>query len=224
MTAKKLHRWTAISVPLFRKNNRPACLCRCDCGTEKIMVWSIITAGQSKSCGCYNREQSSKKHKTHGLSLTPIYTVWKNMRARCERPYSVDYYLYGGRGIKVCERWHTFQNFFDDMGDIPFPLAQIDRIDCDGNYELSNCRWTTATENMRNRRINNYITFEGETHCITEWEEMKGLSRDRIATRLKAGWDLDKAMNTPIKKTGIAAREGFRYADTQHKWASNVAT
>lgn len=156
MTVEKLYRWTVISVPIFRKNNRPASLCRCECGTERIMVVPAIRAGQSKSCGCFNREQSSKKHKTHGLTLTPIYTVWKNMLHRCEKPAARDYYLYGARGITVCERWHTFQNFFDDMGAVPFASAQLDRIDCNGNYEHHNCRWVTPSENQRNRRDRSY--------------------------------------------------------------------
>ena len=222
MIGQKFNRWTVIATSDIRKNNRPAHLCRCDCGTEKVLLLSMLKNGSSKSCGCYNREQSSKKHKTHGLTKMPIYTVWKNMLKRCLYEGSKDYYLYGARGISVCDRWLKFQNFFDDIGDVPFALAQLDRIDCDGNYEPDNCRWSTATENMRNRRGNNYITFEGETHCVTEWEEKCGMPRNMITTRLKAGWDLFKAMNTPPKKTGIAAREGFRYADTQHKWASSL--
>lgn len=224
MVGDKHYRWTVISESNEKRNGRRLWLCQCECGTERLKLLTEIKHGLSKSCGCYNREQSSKKHAEHGKSKDPIYTVWKNMKKRCNYEGSCDYYLYGARGIKVCDRWLTFANFYEDMGDIPFPGAQIDRIDTNGDYTPENCRWTTATQNMRTRRMNHYITYQGETRCITEWEEIKGFPREKIRTRLKAGWTLEEAMETPVKKTGIAARPDFQYSDSQHKWAKNKST
>lgn len=223
MIGQRFGRWTVISPSEVRKNRCKLWLCKCDCGTERLVNLSAAKAGQSMSCGCLNRERSSQKHKQHGLTKDKIYSVWKSMRRRCGNPDAADYYLYGARGIKVCDRWQTFANFYADMGNLPFDGAQIDRIDTDGDYCPENCRWTTATENMRNRRMNHFITYQGETRCITEWEQIKGLPRDRINMRLKAGWSLEKAMETPVKKTGIAARSDFQYSDSQHKWARSAA-
>jgi hypothetical protein len=115
-----------------------------------------------------------------------------------------------------------FDNFYADMGDLPFAGAQIDRIDSNGNYCPENCKWSTPTENVRNRRDNRLIEFNGETRCMTEWEELLGMPRNMIYSRMKSGWSLEKTMTTPPKKTGLAARSDFQYNDKQHKWIGRV--
>lgn len=209
MIGQKFNRWTIVAESEVKLNKRTTYLCRCDCGTEKLQQGSMVKHGHTKSCGCFNREQSSKKHRQHGLSLTPIYGVWKNMMKRCNYIGSKDYYLYGGRGIAVCERWHTFQNFYDDMGDIPFPHAQLDRMDVNGDYENRNCKWATPAENQHNRRDNRLLTYRGETLCLGEWEQKTGFPRNMLHSRLSRGWTMERAVETPPMMRGGAMKAGY---------------
>jgi hypothetical protein len=120
------------------------------------------------------------------------------MRRRCRNPKDRAYRNYGGRGIKVCDRWQTFENFLADMGEQP-PNKEIDRINNDGNYEPRNCRWATVKEQARNRRTNRFVTIKGETHTIVEWAEISGLSPERIRQRLVLQhWHPDKLL-TPVR-------------------------
>src|SRR4051812_30076529 len=121
----------------------------------------------------------------HNMSYSPEFNVWRGMLKRCHLPTDKDYPNYGGRGIEVCERWkHSFVNFHQDMGDRPEPHLSVDRIDTNGNYEPSNCRWTTSTQQNRNRRNNHLVTFRGETKTISEWAEITGIQKSTIRRRL----------------------------------------
>lgn len=133
-----------------------AFLCICDCGNESVVSLGDLKNNKTKSCGCLAKEKSSdniKKYSTtHGRHGTPEYRVWRGMRTRCYYENTPQYKNYGGRGIKVCNRWkESFENFYEDMGDKPTPKHQLDRIDNDGNYEPNNCRWVTPSENALNK-------------------------------------------------------------------------
>jgi len=126
------------------------------------------------------------------------YCCWGGMKTRCFNKNSKDYVGYGGRGITVCDKWsNSFDEFFKDMGEKPTNSHQIDRIDNDGDYEPSNCRWTTLKENCRNRRSNIFLTYEGVTKTVVEWAEDLGVSRHTIAHRLRNDWDIASTVTTP---------------------------
>lgn len=124
------------------------------------------------------------------------------MKNRCFNPKVPYYSNYGGRGITVCERWLKFENFFADMGLRPTGTS-IDRIDVNGNYEPSNCKWSTDKEQSRNRRCNVMLTINGETKCVSEWAEIKGVSKERIRMRMIYGWPTEKLFDPSHKVKGV---------------------
>ena len=121
------------------------------------------------------------------------------MHTRCYCKKSPNYKRYGGRGIKVCERWHSFELFTVDMGDRPEGMT-LDRIDNDGDYTPENCRWATLKEQQRNTRTNHYISYEGRTECLVTWAEEYDIKQTTLRLRLKRGWDIGRALNTPVRK------------------------
>lgn len=143
-------------------------------------------------------------YKTHPAE----YRAWSCMRTRCNNPKFVDWNLYGGRGIKCCDRWDSFVQFFADMGPKPSPGHSLDRKDSDGNYEPSNCRWATAKEQANNwKRRNRRIEFMGQTLSLPDWANRMGISRESLRDRLKSGWPVEKALTTP------AVRQRGRLSD-----------
>lgn len=129
---------------------------RCDCGAAKVVALSAMTSGRTRSCGCVGRSF----HLKHGMERTKVYSVWASMKARCQNPRHRAYKNYGGRGISVCARWQKFENFYADMGE---PTGVLDRIDNDGDYTPTNCRWTTWSESNKNQRRH---TKKASTHGI----------------------------------------------------------
>lgn len=126
--------------------------CACDCGVMKNIRSVSLRKGDTNSCGCLRQEAMTEKQTTHGLYGSPTYNTWRAMLARCRDKTHRQFKDYGGRGIKVCERWQgSFENFLADMKERP-PGTSIDRISSNGNYELKNCKWSTAAEQNRNKR------------------------------------------------------------------------
>ena len=176
--------------------------CRCKCGNEKIIRGQCLLSGESRSCGCLARELSSTRNSTHNGRKTRLYHVWIDMKQRCTNANQPDYPNWGGRGIRVCEEWmNSFESFRDWALRSGYdPKLSIDRIDVNGNYEPSNCRWITMKEQNSNRRSNKWIEYNGERHTVTQWSEILGGNRNLVSRRLKCGWSVEKALTTPIRK------------------------
>lgn len=185
---------------------------RCDCGTIKQVQISIILSGQTTSCGCFQREAAAKRmpsiSRIHGGFGTPEFESWCQMKKRCKNPKHKSYNDYGGRGIQVCDRWRdSFENFLKDMGHRPSAKHSIDRIDVNGNYEPSNCRWATKTEQSRNQRNNVVVEYNGQKKCLAEWSEITGISWQGLYYRIfVAKVDIHTAMTAPVNKAKKLAK------------------
>ena len=177
-------------------------LCRCSCGKVVSIAGSNLIADRCRSCGCKKSEYIGDGHRTHGRSKTSEHNIWCAMRRRCGDKSNARYSRYGGRGITVCERWaSSFENFFEDMGPRPSRHHSIDRINNDGNYEPSNCRWATQLVQCHNSSVSTNLTHNGETKCIKDWAAHAGISSKSMYTRLANGWSIEKAISTPIRKS-----------------------
>lgn len=179
--------------------------CRCDCGVEKSVQFSHLTSGCTRSCGCLAKENNVKRSRTHGHSLvgklSRTYRTYMAMKTRCYNIKAPNFPKYGGRGIKVCERWqNSFENFLADMGERPEGTS-IDRINVDGDYEPGNCRWASAKQQQRNRTITVFLTINGETLSLAEWTERSGTPDYTIRARLSRNWSHERAVFEPLPKT-----------------------
>lgn len=134
----------------------------------------------------------------HGWYGTPEYQAWQDMKRRCYDKRRRSYRHYGGRGIIVCERWHSFENFIADMGAKPTSDHSLDRKDTNGNYEPDNCRWATEQEQGRNKRNNAVFTIDGITKTQIEWLNQAGIAKSTFNNRIKRGWAVSMALFTPI--------------------------
>lgn len=181
--------------------------CRCECGNARTVLGRNLKFGDTISCGCKQRENRFRKRPevtTHGLSQTKLYNVWRKMIGRCYDTRNKDYALYGGRGIRVCERWKCQATgmvaFAEDMGHPP-EHRKIERKDNDGNYEPSNCCWATHVEQCRNRRSNNVMEAFGRRQTVVEWSEEFGISYQTLQRRIHGlGWTMEDALTRPIKQ------------------------
>jgi len=145
--------------------------CLCDCGKETVVLGECLRAGASKSCGCIGVEHIKMVNYIDGRSKTKEYRAWSKLFDKCYNSKDHKYYIYGKRGIKVCQRWKSFDNFLADMGKAPTPKHSIDRIDVNGDYEPSNCRWATIKEQANNKTTNVFVTYNGETKTLVQWAE-----------------------------------------------------
>lgn len=183
LTGKRFGRLAVIGIA---ENNagRIKWECRCDCGNMHVASGVHLKSGGTQSCGCFQRESLGNNRRTHGKTRTRVYAAFQHMRRRCESPNDGDYLDYGGRGIKICDRWATFENFLEDMGE-PEKGYSLGRIDNNGNYEPDNCKWATADEQANNKRNSHLITWNGQTLNLTTWARMAGKDAAWLIKRLK---------------------------------------
>lgn len=200
LTGHRYGRWTVIEE-VGRKHGGATWLARCDCGNEKVVKGNCLRTGSSKSCGCLNvevhRRVCIERNTKHGLTNTKAFSAWVNIRQRCENKSTPAYKKYGAKGIKVCERWHSFESFLADMGEPPSLLHTIDRIDSSGDYEPKNCRWATQKEQQNNRSSNRVIRAFGKDQTLQQWSEELSIARKTITGRLRLGWPVEKALTEP---------------------------
>jgi hypothetical protein len=181
--------------------------CQCVCGAEKLVFSTALLRGDTKSCGCKKGDIIAEKNIRHGHSTgtrrtqSPEYASWAQAIQRCHNEKDGHFADYGGRGIKVCDRWRSsFESFLADMGPRPRGTT-IDRVDVNGDYAPGNCRWATPKQQCRNKRTNHYITLRGERLCVSEWSERSGISAGTIVARLARGWDEERAITAPVRRS-----------------------
>lgn len=178
--------------------------CLCDCGNTAVVLGHCLRSGDTASCGCIRRETTAARghnHLRHGAARlgkrTPGYGVWTRLRNRCTNPNHQDWENYGGRGITVCTRWDTFENFLADMGSRPSPKHSIERREVDGNYEPSNCEWATLVTQANNKRRNHKLTFAGKTLSISQWARELEVSKQVLLERVRSGWSVEDVLLKP---------------------------
>lgn len=194
MIGKKINRLTILANTYIKRPNGDKVLgytCKCDCGIIKDIGKYIVLNGEAKSCGCFNKERCLR----HGMYGTPIYHCWEAIKQRCLNPKCKSFPSYGGRGINLDKKWLTFEGFYEDMGDIPNGKT-IDRINNDGNYCKENCKWSTDQEQMNNRRVCKYLTYNGKTQSVSNWARELNINRHRLYSRLRLGWSTERALTT----------------------------
>lgn len=178
------------------------CVCACGVSVPYPIRSGNLRSGHTRSCGCLQKEATSLATRIHGHTATPkktkVYRCWRHAMHRCYNKNDPAYKNYGGRGIKVCRRWHSFEHFLADVGPPPSPKHTLDRFpDNDGDYAPGNCRWTTYKSQNRNRRSNRLVTINEKTYCLIVWTEIYGQSYSTVEARLRRGWPAEAAITTP---------------------------
>ena len=201
LIGRKFGKLTVISRAENTSSGKAKWICICDCGGEKkkSVTTYDLRSGRVKSCGCLYFESNRERNKKHGKTKTKIYRIWSGMKARCSRPSSFAYKNYGGRGITICKEWlHDFQAFYDwAMAHGYADDLSIDRIDVNGNYEPSNCIWTSMKKQENNRRNNRIIEFCGEKYTVAELADLLSIPYATLLNRINSGWNECEFAMTP---------------------------
>lgn len=199
LTGHKYGKLSVIKPVGKNKHGKVLWLCKCECGNETITSSNSLRRGHTISCGCAHLEKIAKGNPKHGLTNAKLYPVWVMMKDRCMNSNNKEYKNYGGRGVTVCNEWkNNFQAFYDwAMTNGYVEGLSIDRIDNNGNYEPSNCRWATRREQQLNTTRNKRITYNGKTQTLTEWSEELNVRFNKLWERLyKLNWSVERAFTT----------------------------
>lgn len=200
LTGKRFGKWIVICRAPDKLGTEDIAMwkCICDCGTVRDVRGYTLRHGMSRSCGCVKKEGT---HFTHGKSYHPLYGVWQRMKGCTESETHQDYKYYGAKGIRVYTGWlEDFENFYKWAIDNGYREGlEIDRINNDGNYEPSNCRWATRTEQMNNTSRTHRIVYDGESHTLSEWSDLVGIPHAILYSRLfYYKWSPEKTLTTPV--------------------------
>jgi hypothetical protein len=196
LTGQQFGRLTAIVRRGSDLHGNAMWLCKCRCGGSTTVRGYLLVAGKPRGCQACSRGRKGGRKNLLEDWQREIYPVWKAMVARCGNTKSKDWPGYGGRGITVCERWQDFFKFAEDMGKRQ-PGLTLERLDNDGGYEPSNCKWATPLEQGRNRRNNVFIEFNGNRLTVAEWARRTGLPATTIDQRVRRGWTSERTLLTP---------------------------
>ncbi len=194
-------------VVLYRAENkvepsgaiRAAWRCACDCGNGVTVTGHALAKGNTRSCGCLQKEAVSKASLTHGKKGSDVYRVWSAMKQRCLNLNHQHFNVYGGRGITICDEWLSFEAFYRDMGDRPQGMT-LERVDNNKGYEPGNVIWASRLTQANNRRDNVRLSYMGLTKTMAEWGRVTGLPSRAIAKRLFHGWPVEIALSEPLSK------------------------
>lgn len=190
----------------------PRIECRCEtCGATFYTFPRVIAQGGGRTCSriCHLKTVWRTEHgHTVNNRRSPTYSSWQAMIRRCENPKDIRYDRYGARGIGVCDRWHTFENFLADMGERP-PGRTLDRIDGNRGYEPGNCRWATPAQQTANREATNLVEFRGRSQTIPAWAMELGIAERTLRGRLEQGWTVEAAFTKPVRRRNPARPVGF---------------
>lgn len=201
LTGQKFGRLTVLAR-VWRVNTSAAYwLCRCDCGTLRVVYGTNLTKGLSKSCGCLQKEIVTECNSSHGLSHSRIYRIWSNIKTNCHNPNSPNYAYSGAKGVDVCDEWQKFDSFYEwsMMNGYADDLV-LGRINKNKGYSPDNCIWVTYKTDCNNRSYNNNIEFRGEVHTLKEWSEKLDIPRNTLWMRLnKYGWTIERTLTTKVR-------------------------
>lgn len=189
-------------------------ICLCNCGKTTTVVVASLTNGDTRSCGCLRNQATSERSKTHGKTKTPEYKIWSMMKDRCQNPKSTAYHRYGARGIYVCDRWQSFENFYLDMGPKPTKRHEVERKDNDGPYAPENCIWVTRKAQTRNRCNTIWVVCQDGTKVsLVEECERLGLDPKTIRARVNRGRTPEDAISSPIRMLKRSKKVSAKEAD-----------
>lgn len=185
LTNQRYGRLVVLEYAGRTNSNKPLWKCQCDCGNIHITTFASLRSGECISCGCYQKETIGKLRRTHGCSNTRLYKIWKSIRQRCYNTNDAQYFRYGGRGIKLCDEWQDFVNFKTWSENNGYSsLLTIDRINNDGNYEPSNCRWADMKTQTRNRRNTCKVEYNGNLITVKELSEQYNVNYYKLYDRI----------------------------------------
>jgi len=199
LKGKKFNRLTVIKKD-GHKGKKVLWECICECGNITHVMTNDLTSGNTKSCGCLNKEKASAIHSTHKMSKTPLYKVWGGIKQRCYYEKHVAYERYGGRGIKMSEEWLKFENFYNDMKKGFQQGLTIDRKNSNGDYCKENCIWATYEQQANNKRNNRIETVNGITDTISNLAKLFKVNYSLAYSRIYRGWGIERALFEPKHK------------------------
>lgn len=200
ITGTRFGRLTAVRREYCHKTRGWYWRCACDCGAEIVACLGNIRSGNTRSCGCLKLDTTKARSTTHGDTGSSEYMSWADMIARCHRPNHKAFANYGGRGIRVCRRWHKFESFLADMGRRPSRQHSIERVNNDKGYSPDNCVWATRKAQSRNQRTNRTIDTPKGPMLLCEAADVSGISAHTLWKRLNRKWPIKRLFEQPKRR------------------------